>query len=240
MSVDEQDLKALTDDAFLRTPAGSAVMLRVKDDPSTALKLIGGGTSLTLAQGARALDNIIGSIGDDETAKVLVAQHVTPEAQAEFLAGWGDRVSALSVIAQADTLMFAIHSIYCGDADGENDLAMAAAVIHSLALRIHDRSDWAEILDHEFAGGGYTFSDILIAAVAAEVEPTGEDGSLPPDAWVNVGLDPDEAQERLLDLPVDLLNEVTSIGVLKARVQLAASRVAHGLPSAVRGSAEDV
>ncbi|MBI4437417.1 hypothetical protein HY631_00495 [Candidatus Uhrbacteria bacterium] len=239
MTLSKEDLEALGHNVSRKTPEGRLLLRCVHEDPVTALKLIGS-TALKLAHEALALDNIIGAIGDDEEAKSLIAQHVTREVQAEILGAWGDRVSALSAIADAETLVSAIGALYASEAAGaEGNLSVAAAVIRSLALQIHDRPDWEAVLEHEFANG-YTIGDLLIVAVAAEVEPIDENGTRSPDVWARVGLDPDDAQDRLDDLPDDLLNEVTETSLFVARAALSRTREDHGLPSATRGSAQDV
>lgn len=255
MAINPDDLQELADDAFRNKESATALILRVREDPVTALQLLSS-TSLARGQEAKALDNIIGAIGDDEKAIELVAEHVTVDLQTEILTAWGDRVSALAQIVDPETLVAAILEI-SSDA-GQVDVAVACATIRGLAIQISDRSDWSEVLAHELQND-YTLRDLLIITVAAEVESVDEDPSddddddqvdkvssrkRPPDAWVNVGLDPDEAEERLQELGamnVDLFNEVTDSKLFLARRSLSKKREHLGLPAAsTRGSATDV
>jgi hypothetical protein len=206
-------------------------MHRVQDDPVTALKLVGSTTALSVGQTARALDNIIAAIDDDAKARVLIEEHVTLAVQAQSVAAWGDRASALAQLADPDVLASSLVSMCEG-----GDVSLVAAVIRGLALQNHDRADWDEVLAHELPDG-YSLGDLLIVAVAAEVEPVtarGPETSLrPPDAWVNVGLHPDEAEERLHELQegnTSLLISISQEGLFTARVTLAARREQQGLP----------
>ncbi len=256
MPIDPSDLNALADDRFRQGEGGTALARRVQEDPVSALQLIGS-TSLARGQSAKALDNIIGAIGDDAKAKDLVAEHVTAEVQAEILVAWGDRVSSLAQIADPETLIQAIFRM--SHEEGHLDLAVACATVRGLAMQIHDRSDWDEVLDLELSSD-FTLRDLLVIAVAAEVDPvdldpkdagdddeddeTSSQGARPADAWVNVGLNPDEAEERLEELEQmspDIWREVTDTALFSARLALSKKREELGLPAdATRGSAHDV
>lgn len=240
--LNESDLYALGNDGFRKTPGGRALALWVRNNPVTALQTV---ADNAVAHRSKVLDNVIGAIGNDAVARELIDEHVPVPDQASILAEWGDRPSALSQLASPEAIARSLLET-CGSAKGRKNgdgfeeldaseaVAFASATIRGLALQIHARDDWEEILDQP--AGAFTVRDLLIAAVAAQVEPVEEDGTRPADVWILVGLDPDEAEERLRDLPEDLLLEVTSESLLLARLEMAKTRARVGLPE---GSADD-
>ncbi len=238
MTIDQLDLDQL---AAGDHRGNTSLSLRVQSDPATALQLVSSsGTALSIGQRARAIDNVIAAIGDDAKAAELVEANVPSAVQAEALAAWGDRPSALAQVATPENIAVGLLALAKGD--GQNhweDRAMAAAAIRTFAIQNHDRHDYEEILDSNV--GDYTFRDLLVAAVAATTETIGaDDGDVrPADAWVNVGLDPSEAEEHLANLDSDILEELTDTALLKARLDMAAKREAIGLPKEAQGSRDD-
>jgi hypothetical protein len=219
----------------------TALSRRVQSDPITALQLVSSsGTALTIGQRARAIDNVIAAIGNDAKAAELVEENVPSAVQAEALAAWGDRPSALAQVATPENIVVGLLALAKGDGESHlEDRAMAAAAIRTFAIQNHDRHDYEEILDRGV--GDYTFRDLLVAAVAATTETIDtEDGEMRPrDVWVNVGLDPSEAEEHLASLDSDILEELTDTALLQARLSMAAKRDAIGLPKEAQGSRDD-
>lgn len=239
MPLSIQDVAAIADDTFRHKKDGTALVVRVQEDAVTALTHVASSsTALSIGQRAKALDNIIGIIGDDSKAQVMIEEHVPEAVQVEILSKWGDRPSALAQVASPTVLANSFHELLSYDPTDGDGKSAAVAAIRSLALSNHDRADWDEVLDQLV--DEYTIRDLLIAAVSIEVDPTNDDGLRPLDAWVNVGLDPDESEVRLRELDEDLLDGLTESSLLRARLNMSKTRDAVGLPSEAEGDAEDV
>ncbi len=213
--------------------------LMVRDDPKHALQVI---TRANPADQPDMMEDAIQEIGNDATAISLVGETLLAPDQAGILALWGDRPSAFAQIASPEAISHSIHEL-CVSGRGKDDtrddeIAFAAAVIRGLALQIHDRSDWEEVLDQEF--GDFTLRELLVAAVAEQVEEIDDDGSRPIDAWLNVGLDPEEAERIRKGLPEDLFAQVSAENLFRARRTMAERREAVGLPSSSEGDPDDV
>lgn len=254
MSHDYTDeLYKLGNDGFRKDKNGHAIALWVREN--TALALVH-----AVALGSKVVDNVIGAIGNDAVAKEKIHEHIAMADQASMLVAWGDRPSSLSWLASPEAILLSIRT-QCEDGRTDEDtrddrVALAAAVIRGLALQLCERADYDEILDQEL--GDYTLRDLLIAAVAVMVPRSAErdisnddedgadderdhehtDGRLR-DNWILVGLDPDEAEERLRTLDPDILILVTATHLFKAQRELAEKREAAGLPSSNVGSADD-
>ncbi len=254
MSHDYADeLHKLENDAFRKLPNGQAITLWVKENTAIALRS-------AVALGSKVVDNVIGAIGNDELTKGQLQEHIAMADQASMLVAWGDRPSCLSWLASPEAILLSIRT-QCeasrSDADTRDDrVAVAAAVIRGLALQLHERSDYDEILEQEL--GDYTLHDLLVVAVAVmnprsaerDISHDDEDGADDErdhehvdgrlrDNWILVGLDPDEAEERLRTLDPDILTLVTAAHLFKAQRDLAEKREAAGLPSSNVGSADD-
>ncbi len=165
MSLSIQDVAAIADDAFRLKKDGTALSVRVQEDAVTALTHVASSsTALSIGQRAVALDNIIGIIGDDSKAKVLIEEHVPEAVQVEFLSKWGDRPSALAQISSPTVLANSFRELLSYDPSDSDGRSAAAAAIRSLALSNHDRSDWDEVLEQVV--DEYTIRDLLIAVVS--------------------------------------------------------------------------
>ncbi len=197
---------------------------------------------------ALALDDLIGTFGNDAVARERIDEKLLPSLQAEILAEWGDRASALAQLASPEAIAQSLaalgrdarnsaRSVISDDVDDGYAEAIMAATIRGLALQIHNRKDWEEILDQPV--GNHTLRDYLVAAVGAQVQEIEDDGTRPPDAWADVGLEPFEGDELLRSLPDDLLSEITAESLLSARLTMSATRVAAGLPAEPQGDADD-
>ncbi len=161
----------------------------VRENLSNALALLGQGRTngdLTLAGQSRLFEEILGEIDDPDNAAELVNQNIDAEAAAEMIAVRGDLASVASTVVDADIIMAALLE------DATESPALLPLLIKAWAIKLLDRSDWEELLEREI--GKYTLLDYLIAAIAAEDEDPSAD------QWVDVGLDPNDAMERLEEL----------------------------------------
>lgn len=215
-----------------------AFALMVRDNPKNALQVI---TTADPSDQPDMMEDAIQVIGDDAKAVELIDETLLPPEQAGILALWGDRASAFAQVATPEAISHAIHRLCeagrTKDDTRDDEIAYAAAVIRGLALQIHDRADWDEVLDQEY--GDFTLRELLVAAVAEQVEEIDDDGSRPLDAWMNVGLDPVEAEEIRRGLPEDLFARLTAENLFRARQTMAERREAAGLPSSAEGDADD-
>lgn len=216
----------------------SAFALMVRTDPVNALRVI---TTQDPSDQPEMMEDAILEIGNDALAVDLIGETLLGPEQAGILALWGDRPSAFAQLASPESISHGIQKL-CEDGRGKDDtrddeIAFAAAAIRGLALQIHDRADWEEVLDQEY--GDFTLRELLVAAVAEQVEAIDDDGSRPLDAWVNVGLDPVEAEEIRKGLPEDLFAQLSAENLFRARRTMAERREAVGLPSSAEGDADD-
>lgn len=209
--------------------------------PSTALALIAqvhnqGGANLPVL--ARALDQALGLIPDLSEARRLLDQHVTHEVQAEMAAVHGDLPSVLVHVADPTVVVGALE-LDASETD-PNGITSVALLIRAWAQNAKDRSDWSELLEQEIAG--VVLRDLLIAAVYTDV---GEDEeAITSDMWVEVGLDPNDASERLEELlKQDELPRFTELDIATARARLRELRERfqqESAPAAVRKLIEDI
>jgi len=217
-----------------KAPGGQALVLYVRANPDTALQCI---FDNAVSNRPNALDNVIDAIGDDAVAKEKINEHLPLADQASILTAWGDMPSAISWIAAPEVIAASILMMCESHGQIEAAAHVAAAIIRGLAIQLCQRADWEQVLDAEI--WNYTLRDLLIVAVATEVPAPEDDEPRPRDCWLLVGLDPDDAEERLPLLDDDLLTLVTNADLFKARRRLAEKREAAGLPKDKVGDGDD-
>jgi len=216
----------------------NAFAVMVRNDPKNALQVL---TTQDPSDQPNMMEDAILEIGDDAKAVDLIGETILAPEQAGILALWGDRASAFAQLASPEAIAEGLRRL-CEDGRGKDDthddeIAFAAAAIRGLALQIHDRADWDEVLDQEY--GDFTLRELLVAAVAEQVEEIDDDGSRPADAWINVGLDPEEAEKIRKGLPEDLFSQLSAENLFRARRTMSERREAAGLPSSAEGDADD-
>jgi hypothetical protein len=92
-------------------------------------------------------------------------------------------------------------------------------LVKAWALNLKDRPDWEEELDYKI-GSSYTLRELLVVAIFYE-HGSHDIADITPDVWVEVGLNPDEAQEFLTELiERDELPEFSELDIATARKQL--------------------
>lgn len=225
-------LSALGKANLRETSEGYALMVYVRANPETALQLI---FDNGVANRPNALDNVIDAIGNDAVAKEKINEYLPLADQASILVAWGEKPSGISWIAAPEVIAAAVRAM-CED-EKESGPSFAAAIVRGLAVQLHERADWDEVLEAEI--GDFSLRDLLIASVAAEVPQTIDDEPRPRDAWLLVGLDPDDAEERLPLLNPDLLILVTKSDIFEAKRKLAEKRAKAGLAKEKQGDGDD-
>jgi len=177
----------------------AAKAARASVDPSTALALLDQGRregSLTITNQVLVIEAVLGRIADASKARQLLENTTSTEAQVEMVSTLGDLPSVLGELVDISVIQEALEN------EDENYLL-------AWAERYKDRPDWEEILEMDV--GDHSLRDLLIAQVAIEFgTPIGnsfnhedfDDVDFYPEGnrWVDVGLDPAEANERLLEL----------------------------------------
>lgn len=211
--------------------------------PSTVLAVIAqvhteGGANLPVL--ARALDQALGLISDPSEARRLLDQHVTHEVQAEMAAVHGDLPSVLIHVADP-TVVVAALELDASDVESDpSGVTSVALLIRAWAQNARERDDWSELLEQVIAGT--SLYDLLIAAVYTDA---GEDPeAVTPDMWVEAGLDPNDASERLEELLKQAeLPRFSALDIAQARTRLRQLRQTfeqESAPAAVRKLVEDI
>lgn len=220
-----------------------AIKGAASESPSTALAVIAqvhtqGGANLPVL--ARALDQALGLIPDPSEARRLLDQHVTHEVQAEMAAVHGDLPSVLVHVADPTVVVGALELDASKVETDPSGITSVALLIRAWAQNARARDDWSELLEQEIAGT--SLYDLLIAAVYTDA---GEDPeAVTPDMWVEAGLDPNDASERLEELlNQDELPRFSALDIAKARTRLRKLRQTfeqESAPAAVRKLVEDI
>ncbi|HAU66371.1 MAG: hypothetical protein UT30_C0001G0045 [Candidatus Uhrbacteria bacterium GW2011_GWF2_39_13] len=191
---------------------------RVRNDPGMALTALGslhGEKRLSVSVQARVLEEIVSLVSDPAQVRQLLSTHLTDEATAEMIAVMGDRPSVAAQIVDIQTVLAALE-MDVGMNDATSGLE-ASLLLRAWALNLKDRPDWEQELDLPL--GSSTLRVLLVAAIFDEYG--GEASDITPDVWLEVGLNPDEAQELLTRLiEQDELPEFSELSIAAARKQL--------------------
>lgn len=120
----------------------------MRQNPVAAIQCLeSGGAGLTAKGNADALDEVIGAIGDDTRATQLIADHMTSGRLVELMAAQGELGSAVILVADPNLVIQAIMEDIGSGAVGDD--ANSLYCLRAWALKLKDRKDWDEILEHE-------------------------------------------------------------------------------------------
>ncbi len=205
----------------------------IRENPGAALAVIAeNGGELTVIGQGRLLDQVIGQIADPDEARDLVEGTLARPLRVCIMTAQSDLPTAAAQVLAIDDVVEAM----LGDMDEDSAQALLQrlVVMQSWMVNLKDRSDYAELLAHEV--GGYSLKSLLVFSIALEHgldEDDSDASSVPDSAFVEFGLDADEARELLLEmLASELVELIDEDDIARAKEALAAKRRAvQGAPT---------
>jgi len=142
----------------------------VRAQPQTALAILANDVSTGLSPigKAKALDAVIGLVGDDERSTVMVRDQFTPSTLIEIMRASGDLPSAVALIADQRVVFEAmIKDAFAGSELPKDriDLGEYSFILLSWARNLKDRKDWEEMLDLEVGESGRTLREFVVSSI---------------------------------------------------------------------------
>lgn len=216
-----RNLQQLSDRKSIALLAGGdrTTRLSLRNDPLSLMESIASVHSrgdLPVPVLARALDETLSFISDAEEAREMLNDHFSPEVQAEFTASHSDLFSCVIQIADPEVVLsaleFDVGSMKYASTSGIT--ITVGLLLRAWAANLKERDDWDEILEMEIANT--SLRRLLVASVHFDA-----DESVTDDVWVQVGLDPHQADEIFSEmLEEGTLPKYSDLDVAKAQRRL--------------------
>ncbi len=208
-----------SDVAFVRRKqafdeARDTIREAVRRNPATALAVVAESqseTGLTLIGKARALDEIIGQVGDDSKAVEMIDSQIMPSEQHKLLVVRGDLPSSFAELATPDQV---IQAALANVAEiGSSDMMTTAFELQAWAWKLKDRDDFELILDTDLDeyGTSGTFRDQVLCAIYFEAKLSDTFGSVHDSVGDGNNVDLELNTGETLEIDVDYVRNLSDL-----------------------------